>query len=120
MRSDAVTQGVERMPNRSLLRALGLTDRQLEQPFIGIASSFSDLIPGHMGMRDLERCIEKGIHAAGGTAFVFGLPGVCDGIAMGHRGMHYSLPTRELIADSIECVVEAHALDGLVLLTNCD
>ncbi|MFQ5810779.1 MAG: dihydroxy-acid dehydratase [Armatimonadota bacterium] len=120
MRSDAVTRGVERMPNRSLLRALGLTDRQLEQPFVGIASSFSDLIPGHMGMRDLERCIEKGIHAGGGTAFVFGLPGVCDGIAMGHRGMHYSLPTRELIADCIECVVEAHALDGLVLLTNCD
>jgi dihydroxy-acid dehydratase len=111
---------VERMPNRSLLRALGLTDGQLEQPFIGIASSFSDLIPGHMGMRDLERCIEKGIHAGGAVSFVFGLPGVCDGIAMGHRGMHYSLPTRELIADSIECVTEAHQLDGLLLLTNCD
>jgi len=120
MRSDAVTQGVERMPNRALLRALGLTDRQLEQPFIGIASSFSDLIPGHIGMRDLERSIEKGIHAGGGTAFVFGLPGVCDGIAMGHVGMHYSLPTRELIADSIECVAQAHQLDALVLLTNCD
>jgi len=120
MRSDATKRGVERMPNRSLLRALGITDRQLEQPFIGIASGFSDLIPGHIGMRDLERSIEKGIHAGGGTAFVFGLPGVCDGIAMGHIGMHYSLPTRELIADSVECVVQAHQLDGLVLLTNCD
>jgi dihydroxy-acid dehydratase len=92
----------------------------MRKPFIGIATSFTDLIPGHIGMRDLERCIEKGVHSGGGYAFLFGIPGVCDGIAMGHKGMHYSLPTRELIADMIESVAEAHRLDGLVLLTNCD
>ncbi|HPX62328.1 MAG TPA: dihydroxy-acid dehydratase, partial [Deltaproteobacteria bacterium] len=90
------------------------------KPFIGIATSFSDLIPGHTGMRDLERFIEKGVHSGGGQSFFFGIPGVCDGIAMGHKGMHYSLPTRELIADMVESVAEAHRLDGLVLLTNCD
>jgi dihydroxy-acid dehydratase len=92
----------------------------MDRPFIGIATSFTDLIPGHSGMRDLERFIEKGVHSGGGYSFFFGIPGVCDGIAMGHRGMHYSLPTRELIADMIESVAEAHRLDGLVLLTNCD
>jgi dihydroxy-acid dehydratase len=92
----------------------------MDKPFIGVATSFTDLIPGHVGMRDLERFIEKGIHTGGGYAFFFGIPGVCDGIAMGHKGMHYSLPTRELIADMVESVVEAHRLDGLVLLTNCD
>jgi dihydroxy-acid dehydratase len=90
------------------------------KPFIAIASSFTDLVPGHIGMRDLERFIERGIAAGGGVPFIFGLPAICDGIAMGHAGMHYSLPSRELIADSIECVARAHALDGLVLLTNCD
>jgi dihydroxy-acid dehydratase len=92
----------------------------MENPFIGIATSFTDLIPGHIGMRDLERFIEKGVHAGGGYPFLFGIPGICDGIAMGHRGMHYSLPSRELIADMVETVAEAHGLDGLVLLTNCD
>jgi dihydroxy-acid dehydratase len=92
----------------------------MDKPFIGVATSFTDLIPGHVGMRDLERFIEKGVHTGGGHAFFFGIPGVCDGIAMGHKGMHYSLPTRELIADMVESVAEAHRLDGLVLLTNCD
>jgi dihydroxy-acid dehydratase len=92
----------------------------MERPFIGIASSYTDLIPGHMGMRDLERYVEKGVHTNGGYPFIFSVPGICDGIAMGHRGMHYSLPSRELIADMIESVVEAHALDGIVLITNCD
>jgi dihydroxy-acid dehydratase len=92
----------------------------MEKPFIGVATSFTDLIPGHVGMRDLERFIEKGIHTGGGYAFFFGIPGVCDGIAMGHKGMHYSLATRELIADMVESIAEAHRLDGLVLLTNCD
>ena len=92
----------------------------MDKPFIGVATSFTDLIPGHVGMRDLERFIEKGVHSGGGHAFFFGIPGVCDGIAMGHKGMHYSLPTRELIADMVESVAEAHRLDGLVLLTNCD
>jgi dihydroxy-acid dehydratase len=119
-RSDAITQGFERAPQRSLLMATGVPREAMRKPFIGIATSFTDLIPGHIGMRDLERCIEKGVHSGGGYAFLFGIPGVCDGIAMGHRGMHYSLPTRELIADMIESVAEAHRLDGLVLLTNCD
>lgn len=119
-RSSAITEGFERTPHRALLMGTGVPRSQMKQPFIGIASSFTDLIPGHIGMRDLERQIEKGVHTGGGHAFMFGIPGVCDGIAMGHRGMHYSLPTRELIADMIESVAEAHRLDGLVLLTNCD
>ncbi len=120
MRSDMITKGFERTPQRALLKATGVPQNQMERPFIGVATSFSDLIPGHVGMRDLERFIEKGVHSGGGYAQFFGIPGVCDGIAMGHKGMHYSLPTRELIADMVESVAEAHRLDGLVLLTNCD
>ncbi len=119
-RSDAITKGFERTPHRALLQGTGVPREQMDRPFIGIATSFTDLIPGHTGMRDLERFIEKGVHTGGGYSFLFGIPGVCDGIAMGHKGMHYSLPTRELIADMIESVAEAHRLDGLVLLTNCD
>jgi len=119
-RSDAITKGFERTPHRALLKGTGVPQREMDKPFIGIATSFTDLIPGHTGMRDLERFIEKGVHTGGGYAFFFGIPGVCDGIAMGHKGMHYSLPTRELIADMVESVAEAHRLDGLVLLTNCD
>jgi len=119
-RSDAITKGFERTPHRALLMGTGVPREQMDRPFIGIATSFTDLIPGHTGMRDLERFIEKGVHTGGGYSFFFGIPGVCDGIAMGHKGMHYSLPTRELIADMIESVAEAHRLDGLVLLTNCD
>jgi dihydroxy-acid dehydratase len=120
MRSDTIKKGVERTPHRALIKGTGVPESALEKPFIGVATSFTDLIPGHVGMRDLERFIEKGIHSGGGYAFFFGIPGVCDGIAMGHKGMHYSLPTRELIADMVESVAEAHRLDGLVLLTNCD
>ncbi len=120
LRSDTIKKGVERIPHRALLHATGVTRSALGSPFVGVASSFTDLIPGHIGMRDLERFIEKGIHTGGGQAFFFGVPGICDGIAMGHRGMHYSLPSRELIADMIESVALAHCLDGLVLLTNCD
>ncbi len=119
-RSDLITKGFERTPHRALLKGTGVPQQALDRPFIGIATSFTDLIPGHTGMRDLERFIEKGVHSGGGHAFFFGIPGVCDGIAMGHKGMHYSLPTRELIADMVESVAEAHRLDGLVLLTNCD
>ena len=119
-RSDAITKGFERTPHRALLLGTGVPREQMGKPFIGIATSFTDLIPGHTGMRDLERFIEKGVHTGGGYSFFFGIPGVCDGMAMGHKGMHYSLPTRELIADMIESVAEAHRLDGLVLLTNCD
>lgn len=120
MRSDTIKCGVERSPARALLYATGLTKENMSKPFIGIASSFTDLIPGHTHMRHLERDIEKGIHAAGGVSFIFGVPGICDGIAMGHKGMSYSLASRELIADLIECVTNAHCLDGLILLTNCD
>ncbi len=120
MRSATITRGIERTPHRALLKGAGVPQSEMEKPFIGVATSFTDLIPGHVGMRDLERFIEKGVHSGGGYAFFFGIPGVCDGIAMGHRGMHYSLPTRELIADMVESIAEAHRLDGLVLLTNCD
>ena len=108
------------MPHRALYCAAGVPQAAMGKPFIGVATSFTDLVPGHVGMRALERVVENGVHAAGGYPFLFGVPAVCDGIAMGHRGMHYSLPLRELIADMIESVAEAHALDGLVLLTNCD
>ena len=120
MRSDNIKQGVARTPHRSLLMAAGVSKKNMKSPFIGIASSFSDLVPGHIGMRDLERQIEKGIHTAGGQAFIFGVPAVCDGISMGHSGMRYSLPSRDLIADCVETVANAHQLDGLVLLSNCD
>lgn len=119
-RSEAITQGFERAPHRALLMGTGVPRSELQKPLIGIATSFTDLIPGHIGMRDLERFIEKGVHTGGGYSFLFGIPGVCDGIAMGHKGMHYSLATRELIADMVESIAEAHRLDGLVLLTNCD
>ncbi len=120
MRSDRIKKGLERAPHRSLLFATGITRSELDKPMIGVATSFTDLIPGHIGMRDLERFIEKGVHAGGGWPQFFGIPGICDGIAMGHVGMHYSLPSRELIADMVESVAMAHAFDGLVLLTNCD
>ncbi len=120
MRSDIIKQGCDRAPNRALLYGTGITPEQMKQPFIGICSSFTDLIPGHTGMRTLERSVEKGIHTGGGQAFIFSVPGVCDGIAMGHFGMRYSLPSRDAIADMIECVAEAHALDGIVFITNCD
>lgn len=120
LRHEAATEGLERTPHRALLFATGLSRDDLRKPFIGVATAWNDLIPGHVHMRSLERFIERGICAAGGVPFFFGIPGVCDGIAMGHAGMRYSLPLRELIADSVECVARAHALDGLVLLTNCD
>ncbi|MDR0822988.1 MAG: dihydroxy-acid dehydratase, partial [Endomicrobium sp.] len=120
MRSDQIKKGAQRAPNRSLLYATGITPQDLHKPFIGIASSFTDLVPGHISMRDLERYIERGIAAGGGVPFVFGAPAVCDGIAMGHSGMHYSLASREIIADLVETVANAHMLDGLILLTNCD
>ncbi|MFH1379084.1 MAG: dihydroxy-acid dehydratase [bacterium] len=120
MRSDDVKKGVARAPNRALLYATGLTKENMKKPFIGIATSFTDLIPGHIGMRELERAIDQGVCAGGGVPFLFGVPGICDGIAMGHSGMTYSLPSRELVADIIETVAQGHKLDGLILLTNCD
>lgn len=120
MRSDKIKKGLERIPHRALLFATGITREDLSKPFIGIASSFTDLVPGHTQMRSLERAIENGIYAAGGRPFIFGIPGICDGIAMGHSGMRYSLASRELIADMVESIAGAHCLDGLALLTNCD
>jgi dihydroxy-acid dehydratase len=120
VRSAKIKKGLERVPHRALLYATGIPRTEMNKPFIGVATSFTDIIPGHIGMRDLERFIEKGVHTGGGYPFFFGIPGICDGIAMGHSGMHYSLPSRELIADMVETVAQAHQLDGLVLLTNCD
>ncbi|MDD4980751.1 MAG: dihydroxy-acid dehydratase [Candidatus Omnitrophica bacterium] len=120
MRSDKIKKGLERVPHRALLHATGLSRKDLNRPFIGIASSFTDLIPGHIGMRDLERFIERGICYGGGAPFLFGVPGICDGLAMGHLGMCYPLALREIVADTIEAVCNAHQLDGIICLTNCD
>ncbi|MCU0665585.1 MAG: dihydroxy-acid dehydratase [Candidatus Omnitrophica bacterium] len=120
MRSDKIKKGIERIPHRALLHATGLSRRDFDKPFIGVATSFTDLIPGHVGMRDLERYIERGVCYAGAVPFFFGVPGICDGIAMGHLGMCYPLASREIIADTIETVCNAHQLDGIVCLTNCD
>jgi dihydroxy-acid dehydratase len=120
LKSEQVKKGATRAPHRALLYATGISPSDLEKPFIGIASAFSDIVPGHIHLRELERWVERGIVEAGGVPFIFGIPGICDGIAMGHNGMHYSLPSRELIADSVESMIKAHCLDGIVLLTNCD
>ncbi len=120
MRSDAIKKGVERAPHRALMYATGMPRSALDRPFIGIADATTDLIPGHADLGRLARAVERGIHTGGGYAWRFGVPGICDGIAMGHSGMHYSLPSRELIADIVETMVNAYRLDGIVLLTNCD
>ncbi|MCD6522096.1 dihydroxy-acid dehydratase [Candidatus Calescamantes bacterium] len=120
MRSDVVKKGRQRAPHRSLLFAVGLTRSDLDKPFIGIANAWNDLVPGHTHLREIARAVREGIREAGGVPLEFGVIGVCDGIAMGHDGMKYSLPSRELIADSVEIMVMAHALDGLVLIPNCD
>ena len=120
MRSDQIKTGLEKAPSRSLLRATGLTDEQLIKPFVGIANSWNEIVPGHIHLNRLVDEIKKGVIEAGGVPFVFGVPAVCDGIAMGHKGMRYSLVSRETIADCCEIMVEGHALDGWVGITNCD
>ncbi|HEY9595294.1 MAG TPA: dihydroxy-acid dehydratase, partial [Spirochaetia bacterium] len=120
MRSAAAQEGAARAPHRSLLHALGWDSSSMGKPVIGIANSYSELIPGHRDLRRLADSVREGIWAAGGVACEFGTIGVCDGIAMGHAGMKYSLPSRDLIADSVEIVAQAHALDGLVLVGSCD
>jgi dihydroxy-acid dehydratase len=120
MRSDIMKQGVERAPQRSLLKAIGYTDKQINKPLIGIVNSFNEIIPGHAHLQTIARAVKDGVLAAGGTPIEFNTIGVCDGIAMGHEGMKYSLVTREIIADSIECMVKAHRFDGLVFIPNCD
>jgi dihydroxy-acid dehydratase len=119
-RSDLMTKGPERAPHRSLLRAEGFTDWEMERPIIGIANSFNEIIPGHMHLDKLVDAVKAGVYAAGGTPMVFNTIGVCDGIAMNHVGMKYSLPSRELIADSLEIMAMAHPFDGLVLMASCD
>jgi len=120
LRSDRAKKGVARAGARALLYACGVTRGQLEKPFIGIANAFTDMVPGHLTLRELCRVVENGISAGGGVPFSFGAPAICDGIAMGHSGMFYSLPSREIIADLVESMAEAHAFDGLILLTDCD
>jgi dihydroxy-acid dehydratase len=119
-RSDLMTLGAERAPHRSLLKAGGMTERELQNPIIGIANSFNEIIPGHIHLDKLSEAVKAGVYAAGGTPVVFNTIGVCDGIAMNHEGMKYSLPSRELIADSIEIMAMAHPFDGLVLMASCD
>jgi dihydroxy-acid dehydratase len=120
MRSDVTKKGIERAPHRSLMRALGLTSREIEQPIVGIVNSFNEIIPGHIHLKAVAEAAKSGVYSAGGTPLEFETIGVCDGIAMGHLGMRYSLPSRELIADSVETVVQAHAFDALVFIPNCD
>ena len=120
MVSERIKEGINRAPHRSLLRATGIKDKDFDKPFIGIANSFTEVVPGHVHLNDLVVYVKRGIRDAGGVPFEFNTIAVCDGIAMGHEGMKYSLPSREVIADSIEIMVKAHGFDGLVLLTNCD
>ena len=120
MKSDSVKKGIERAPHRSLFKAIGYTDEELQRPLIGIANSANSLIPGHVHLDRIAEAVKAGIYMAGGTPFEFGVIGVCDGIAMNHIGMKYSLASRELIADSVEVMATAHALDAIVMVTNCD
>jgi dihydroxy-acid dehydratase len=120
MRSDLIKKGIDKAPHRALLKALGLTDEDIAKPFIGVANSYTTIVPGHIHLNEIAAAVKAGIEAAGGTPFEFNTIAVCDGLAMGHEGMRYSLPSRELIADSVEVMAQAHRLDGLVLVSNCD
>lgn len=120
MISDRVKKGPDKTPHRSLFKAMGYTDEELSRPLIGVVNAQNEIIPGHIHLDNIAKAVKAGILAAGGTPIEVPAIGVCDGIAMGHIGMHYSLPTRELIADSVECQAMAHAFDGLVLIPNCD
>ena len=120
MRSDVIKNGVARAPQRSLLKALGITDEEMKRPFIGVAQAANEIIPGHLHLKEIARAAKDGIRMVGGVPFEFSTIGVCDGLAMNHEGMKYSLPSRELIADSIEVMAKAHAFDALVLVPNCD
>lgn len=120
MRSDTVKQGFERAPHRSLLRATGLDDAAIRKPFIAVCNSYTDIIPGHVHLRRVGDLVKQTIREAGGTPFEFNTIGICDGIAMGHQGMKFSLPSRELIADSVESMLQAHQFDGMICIPNCD
>lgn len=120
MKSDAVRTGIERAAARSLIKAMGYTDEEMYRPLIGVANSWNEIVPGHINLDKIADSVKAGVRMAGGTPMEFGVIGMCDGIAMGHEGMRYSLVTREIIADSIECIAKAHAFDALVLIPNCD
>lgn len=120
LRSDAVKQGLTRAPHRAILKCLGLTENDFNKPFIAIANSFSEIVPGHMHFRQVSEFVKYGVREAGGVPLEFNTIAICDGLVMGHVGMHYSLPSRELIADSVEVMVQANQFDGMVLVTNCD
>ncbi|MGI6065234.1 MAG: dihydroxy-acid dehydratase [Bacillota bacterium] len=120
MKSSKIKEGLEKAPHRSLLRALGLTNEEISRPIIGVVNSFNEVVPGHMHLRTIAEAVKAGVRIAGGTPLEFPTIAVCDGIAMGHEGMKYSLASRELIADSIEVMALAHAFDGLVFIPNCD
>jgi dihydroxy-acid dehydratase len=120
MRSDQIKKGTEKAPHRALLKSLGLQDDDMAKPLIGIANSYTNIVPGHIHLRVISEAVKEGILSAGGTPFEFSTIAVCDGIAMGHEGMRYSLPSREIVADSVEIMLQAHSLDGLVMISNCD
>ena len=116
MRSDTIKKGLHRTPHRSLLRACGVTDDDMDRPFIGVANSFTDIVPGHVHLNSLAQAVKNGIKNAGGVAFEFNTMAICDGIAMNHEGMRYSLASREIVADTVESMAMAHQFDGLVLI----
>ncbi|MCP8318165.1 MAG: dihydroxy-acid dehydratase, partial [archaeon] len=120
MRSDAIKYGIERAPHRSLLKALGVTDESLKKPFVAVVNSYTSIVPGHIHLNMIADAVKSGIQTAGGVPFEFNTIAICDGLAMGHEGMKYSLPSREVIADSIELMIQAHRFDGMVMITNCD
>jgi dihydroxy-acid dehydratase len=120
LRSDEIKRGIKRAPHRALLKALGVTDSDMDKPFIAVVNSFTTVVPGHIHINRIAEEVKAGVRSAGGVPFEFNTIAVCDGIAMGHEGMRYSLPSREVIADSIEIMVQAHRFDGMVLVTNCD
>ncbi len=120
MRSDNITKGMQRAPHRSLLRACGVTDDEMDRPFIGVANSFTDIVPGHIHLKQIADAVKLGISQAGGVPFEFSTMAICDGMAMNHEGMRYSLASREIVADTVESMAQAHSLDALVLLPTCD
>jgi len=120
MKSDIAKKGLEKAPHRSLFKALGLTDEDISRPLVGIVNSMNDIVPGHINLDKIGEAVKAGVYMAGGTPLEFHTIGVCDGIAMNHIGMKYSLGSRELIADSVEIMATAHAFDALVFITNCD
>jgi dihydroxy-acid dehydratase len=120
MRSDTVKKGFQRAPHRALLRATGLTDADMAKPFIGVANSFCEVVPGHVHLNEVAKVVKEAVRAAGGVPFEFNTIAICDGVAMGHTGMKYSLASREIVADSVEAMVRAHCFDGLICIPNCD